>query len=163
MSENIHRVECSQPVFEVKAAGLEAAELLSVLHHEAFAGREPWDAAAFRQILAMPGVLALLACVSQDEGSLPVGFIVSRHVVDEGEILSLGVHPQWQRRGIARRLLSHLVQKARQADETLFLEVRFSNGAASGLYGQLGFRQVAVRPRYYEDGEDARLLRWSPV
>ncbi|WP_158075948.1 ribosomal protein S18-alanine N-acetyltransferase [Bombella intestini] len=150
---------------ELSAVGLEAARLLSVLHHAAFLGREPWDETAIGQILALQGVEAWLACVqgsSSEQGMVPVGFIISRYVMDEGEILSLGVHPDWQRRGIARSLLAHVVKRAQQNKATLFLEVRFSNEAAFGLYGQFGFQQVAVRRRYYEDGEDARLLRWSP-
>lgn len=147
---------------ELREVGPEAAELLASLHHAAFSGHEPWDMTAFGQILAMPGVVAWLASVSWAGKALPVGFIVSRHVVDEGEILSLGVHPRWRRCGVARRLLAHLVRQAEQAGDTLFLEVRVSNRAAAGLYEALGFRQVAMRPRYYDDGEDARLLRWSP-
>lgn len=162
MSAELNPAEQGPCAVELKEAGPEAAELLAVLHYAAFEGREPWDAVAFGQILGMPGVVVWLACVSQSEEAVPVGFIVSRHVVDEGEILSLGVHPQWQRRGIAWVLLAHLVGRAGQMGETLFLEVRFNNRAASSLYEQLGFRQVAVRPRYYEDGEDARLLKWSP-
>lgn len=143
---------------ELVAVGPEAARVVSALHHAAFSGRDPWDETACGQILALPGVEAWLACVSD----VPVGFIISRHVLDEGEVLSLGVHPQWQRQGLAHRLLSHLINRARQEAATLFLEVRLSNEAAFALYGRCGFQQVAVRRRYYDDGEDARLLRWSP-
>lgn len=157
------------PVIELKQAGPEAAALLAVLHQASFAGKETWDEAAFRQILDMPGVVVWLACVGESLSGqnmepevVPAGFVITRHVLDEGEILSLGVHPRWQRRGIARKLLQHILNGARQAGDTLFLEVRVSNEAAARLYGQVGFQQVAVRSRYYEDGEDARLLRWMP-
>lgn len=165
MVQNARPIRSEMPAIELSAVGLEAARILSVLHHAAFLGREPWDEAAIGQILALQGVEAWVACVdgsSRGQGMVPVGFIISRYVMDEGEILSLGVHPDWQRRGVARSLLAHVVKRARQDRATLFLEVRFSNEAAFGLYGQLGFQQVAVRRRYYEDGEDARLLRWSP-
>ncbi len=39
------------------------------------------------------------------------------------------------------------------------LEVRRSNAAALALYGDLGYRQVGVRPNYYaEEGEDAIVM-----
>lgn len=164
-AQNVGSICSEVPRIELSAVGSEAAYLLSVLHHAAFSGREPWDERAIGQILALPGVEAWVACAdsrSCEQESVPVGFIINRYVMDEGEILALGVHPEWQRQGVARSLLSHVVKKAQQDRATLFLEVRFSNEAAFGLYGQLGFQQVAVRRRYYDDGEDARLLRWSP-
>ncbi len=39
------------------------------------------------------------------------------------------------------------------------LEVRASNAPAIALYRQLGYREVAVRPRYYaEENEDAIVM-----
>lgn len=153
------------PVIALRQVGPEAASLLSLVHHAAFAGKEPWDEAAFRQILEMPGVVAWLACVEDrlpEREMVPAGFIITRYVLDEGEILSLAVHPHKQRRGVARTLLQHVLKQVQKGRETLFLEVRVSNQAAATLYEHAGFQQVAVRSRYYEDGEDARLLRWLP-
>ncbi|MCX5620351.1 ribosomal protein S18-alanine N-acetyltransferase [Bombella pollinis] len=147
--------------------GVEATALLSALHHAVFAEHEPWSQAAFEQIFTMPGAEVWLACKvasqsvnNEPKEALPIGFIVSRSVLDEGEILSLGVHPAWRRRGIGRYMLRHLLHKARQEGMTLFLEVRLSNKHAAALYEQEGFQQIAVRPHYYQDGEDARIFRY---
>jgi len=45
-----------------------------------------------------------------------------------------------------------------------FLEVRRSNRGARNMYESYGFAEIGVRPRYYEDGEDAvvMLLEISP-
>ena len=44
----------------------------------------------------------------------------------------------------------------------MVLEVRVSNLAARSLYQKLGFVEVGVRPRYYEDtGEDAVLMDYA--
>jgi ribosomal-protein-alanine N-acetyltransferase len=40
----------------------------------------------------------------------------------------------------------------------LFLEVRVSNRPAVSLYEGFGFSEMAVRARYYPDGEDARVM-----
>ena len=39
------------------------------------------------------------------------------------------------------------------------LEVRVSNAPAIGLYKKFGFAEAGVRPKYYENGEDA-LIMW---
>ncbi len=158
-----------ETTFILTQVSVEAAPLLSSLHHAAFVGHEPWTQTAFEQVLTMPGVEAWLVCIKayqiaeeEPAEALPVGFMVCRFVLDEGEILSLGVHPHWRRRGIARHLLEHLVQRAHDEGITLFLEVRRGNHKACLLYEQIGFQQVAIRLCYYDDGEDARLLRFSP-
>jgi ribosomal-protein-alanine N-acetyltransferase len=40
-----------------------------------------------------------------------------------------------------------------------FLEVRPSNAAARALYERAGFRDAGLRARYYQDGEDALVMR----
>jgi ribosomal-protein-alanine N-acetyltransferase len=77
-------------------------------------------------------------------------------------LLNLCVHPNAQRAGYGRRLLSALMLRATDAGaERIFLEVRPSNQAALRLYASVGFAQIGVRPAYYqaENGrEDAVIL-----
>jgi len=40
----------------------------------------------------------------------------------------------------------------------VFLEVRESNAPARALYGRAGFVSIAVRKKYYGDGEDAVVM-----
>jgi ribosomal-protein-alanine N-acetyltransferase len=48
-------------------------------------------------------------------------------------------------------MLMLLLERARQAGmETVFLEVRPSNPRAIALYESAGFRQVGLRPGYYQ-------------
>ena len=92
-----------------------------------------------------------------------VGYMVHGTVCDEAELLTLGVAPGWQRRGIASRLLERLFAGARAAGCTqVFLEVRAGNAAARALYARYGFVQVGRRAGYYAAGagrEDALVLR----
>jgi len=58
-------------------------------------------------------------------------------------ISNLAVHPDYRRRGIARRLVSAGVQMARQRGASrISLEVRAENSAARALYAKLGFAEV---------------------
>ncbi len=71
-------------------------------------------------------------------------------------IVTLGVHPDHQRRGLGRRLLAVCEQNMSQA--TIRLTVRTSNQAAIQLYLETGYRRAYVEPRYYNDGEDGIVM-----
>ena len=83
-------------------------------------------------------------------------------VLDELELLIIGVAKAWQRRGLGRKLLSNLIESARGTFVCVHLEVRASNAPARALYDALGFEEVGRRRNYYrtESGrEDAILMR----
>jgi GNAT superfamily N-acetyltransferase len=64
------------------------------------------------------------------------------------EISGVCTHPDFQGRGLARRLMLKLVQRQMQRDETPFLHVMRNNEGARGLYERMGFRtrrEVVVR------------------
>jgi ribosomal-protein-alanine N-acetyltransferase len=83
------------------------------------------------------------------------GFIMSRLVEDEAEILSVAVAAHHQGRGLARKLLDlHLRRLAGLSARAVFLEVDEHNEPAIRLYARAGFREVARRPNYYP-GETA--------
>ncbi len=146
----------------IQPCGLEAAAVLAALHAEAFAGQsqELWSEQSLRELLAMPGALALLAL----QGEQPVGFILLRLAADEAEIITLAVQPQLRRQGVARRLLTvGLAKVTGRGAQQCFLEVDDSNVAARSLYASAGFAEVGRRPGYYRDAagvpRDALLMR----
>ncbi len=103
---------------------------------------------------------AVLLVAREHEGGAPVAFALAWQVADELELLDLGTDPAFRRRGLARALLNALFARANAAAvSALYLEVRPSNAAALSLYRASGFTELARRPRYYPDGEDALLLR----
>jgi ribosomal protein S18 acetylase RimI-like enzyme len=66
------------------------------------------------------------------------------------------VLPDYRRRGIGTALLQ--VCEANIRLPSVRLNVRVSNDQAIRLYKQLGYFQVGLWPRYYQDGEDALIL-----
>ena len=79
-----------------------------------------------------------------------VGFAITQVVLDEASLFNIAVDPAYQRRGLGRQLLQHLIAALQQRDVmTLWLEVRASNQPAIALYEQLEFHQVTRRPSYY--------------
>jgi ribosomal-protein-alanine N-acetyltransferase len=135
---------------------------LAELHAAIF--QEPWDqrwsAQSFAEILAMPGSGGWLL---SDAGS-PIGFMLARFALDEGEIMLTGIVPEARRRGHASRLLQVLFEAARAAGiARLFLEHAAGNEAAGALYSRFGFTRIGRRRAYYErrggGREDAITLR----
>lgn len=130
------------------------AALLSALHGACF--DRGWDAAAFGEILAMPGAAAWSA--ETDDG--PTGFIVLRQAADEAEIITVGTVPEQRRGGLAARLIRHSAGELTGCAR-LFLEVAARNSAARALYARLGFNEVGRRRKYYDNGDDALVLARS--
>lgn len=97
---------------------------------------------------------------------IPHSFIQSYGVmsaaVGEAHILNLSVRPELQGRGLARRMLEHLLELARLLDvTTVFLEVRPSNHRAVRLYSSVGFCEIGLRLGYYPTArgrEDALVM-----
>ena len=56
------------------------------------------------------------------------------------EISGICTHPQFQGRGLARRLTSKLIYRQMQRGETPFLHVMSANSVARALYRRMGFR-----------------------
>jgi ribosomal-protein-alanine acetyltransferase len=89
------------------------------------------------------------------------GFIVVSLLPFQAEVEIIAVAPQFQRRGLARRLFAVLADELRACQPTeLLLELRASNLPALAFYRSLGFAETGLRPRYYHDPiEDALLMR----
>lgn len=89
-------------------------------------------------------------------------FAVTQVVVDEATLFNIAVDPAYQRRGLGRALLEHLIAELEAKDVfTLWLEVRASNTAARALYESLGFNEATIRRNYYpakEGREDAIIM-----
>jgi ribosomal-protein-alanine N-acetyltransferase len=71
-------------------------------------------------------------------------------------LYSLAVATDFQRRGLARRLLKEAERKAlRRGCRTMRLEVQADDDAAIRLYENAGYRLFGRRPRYYAGRIDA--------
>lgn len=85
------------------------------------------------------------------------GFFLSRTVLDEEELLLLGVAPEFRRQGIGGQLINRLCQEARQRGVSrMFLEMRRGN-PAEYLYIRNGFIPSGIRPNYYKTLDGKRI------
>lgn len=81
-------------------------------------------------------------------------------VFEEGHITNIAVDASARGRGIGTGVTRALMQyAANMGVQYMTLEVRKSNLVAQRMYKSLGFIELGVRKRYYEDnGEDAYLM-----
>jgi [ribosomal protein S18]-alanine N-acetyltransferase len=141
------------PVPVIRAMGLD--DLDRVLALERLVYPSPWSEGIFRDELAAPGRVYLVAEVDGDLA----GFGGMMVVADEGHVTNVAVDPTHRRSRVATRLMLEMVERGLAAGARhLTLEVRVSNRAAQRLYGRFGMAPVGVRKDYYVD-EDA-LIMW---
>ncbi len=118
----------------------------------------PWSEGIFRDCLRVGYV-----CRVVDVGGELAGYGIMSVGAGEAHILNVCIRDEYRCRGLARKILLYLLDRARTAGMyEAFLEVRPSNIAAARLYHSLGFEQVGVRRGYYQataGREDAAVLR----
>jgi len=134
----------AEPTFS-EARPSDAAPL-AALHATSF--HRGWSEDEFERLLLDRGVVTHRAMI----GRRLVGFIMSRLVEGEAEILSVAVAAARRNRGLARQLLNlHMRRLAALGTRTIFLEVDESNVPARRLYQRAGFIAVGQRRGYYAD------------
>ena len=137
----------------LRSASINDLSAISQIEHESFS--PSWTAATFQAELENPQARFLIA----EQENMLLGYVCSWLVVDEIQILRVAVRPDARRDGVASRLVYELLGKVRREGATFAsLEVRKDNSPARRLYSQLGFSERAIRPDYYDDGEDALFL-----
>ncbi|HYN54804.1 MAG TPA: ribosomal protein S18-alanine N-acetyltransferase [Methylotenera sp.] len=91
-----------------------------------------------------------------------IGYALLMMVLDEAHLLNLSIAKAYQKQGLGRFLLEHMLQIARNHHAAnMFLEVRPSNISAIALYEKIGFNEMAIRRNYYPAAtgrEDAVLM-----
>lgn len=100
--------------------------------------------------------------LTRDDAGVVVATLELMRGVDETEILNVETLPSHRRQGLARSLLVDAFDWARQNNrQAVWLEVRVGNAAAITLYEKAGFIPVRLRKRYYADGEDALVMKYT--
>lgn len=144
----------------VSQVGAAHAAVMAAIHTDGF--DHPWSADTLVTLLGGPGVMAFIAM----EADEPLGFILSRVVVDEAEVLTIAVRAEFRRRGIGALLLRAAAEHAVSAGaERFFLEVAEGNMAARCLYSSLTFTEVGRRKAYYDlpGGRQDALVLVAPL
>jgi ribosomal-protein-alanine N-acetyltransferase len=143
---------------EIRIRAMEESDVPAVIAIERAAYQFPWSETIFRDCVRVGYVCRVAVIAGQ-----PVGYGVMSTGAGEAHVLNLCIRPEYRCRGLGRRMLEHLFDRAQIAGvHDVFLEVRPSNTAAIRLYQSLGFRPIGVRRGYYQalgGREDAVVLK----
>lgn len=91
---------------------------------------------------------------------VPVAYITYSLSYDFADIESVFVMPDYRKQGIAKKLILEAEKHIKESGkEAIFLEVKPTNESAIKTYSSCGYKQIAVRAKYYSDGSDALIMR----
>ena len=93
--------------------------------------------------------------VLEDESTV-IGYINTRDIGGDVDLMSICVAPEYQGRGCGAMLMERILA---EPYDRIILEVRESNVKAIGLYEKFGFEKYARRREYYSNpAEDAIIM-----
>ena len=133
------------------------SDIAAIIEIEKSLFSDPWDIQLFEDAIEKENKYFFVVV---EAGKL-AGYIIFEKVLDEGHISNLAIAKEYQKRGIGSKLVSYVLDLARQKKlKEIFLEVRESNEAAKKLYSKFGFKEVGRRKGYYSKvNEDALIFR----
>ena len=145
----------ARPLNLVRRLNLDDCQAVADLETQLFAGR--FTPQSLRDMLNKPAFYgAVLPAVGQAAGSAVVihAYCLSTTTADCADIIAIGTHSDWQRRGFGRIMLEHLIGVTEQQHvEKILLEVAADNMPARQLYDSCGFVEIGCRKNYYKRGE----------
>lgn len=90
-------------------------------------------------------------------GSVQLDLDMPPNQQHRAEVSKLLVHPNFRRKGIARKLMASLESKARASGRSLITLDTRTGDKAEPLYADLGYVVAGVIPQFARDPNDARL------
>ena len=147
----------TKPPAGIVITPLHADHLDDLADLESIAFSRPWSYDALAEELQNP--LAVFYVAEDVEAESAVGYLGMHHILDEGYITNVVVHPAWRRKGLARCLLREAEQYAKKNKlQRITLEVRASNKLAIVLYEGFGFEREGMRPGFYDSPKEDALI-----
>lgn len=123
-------------------------------------GADAYDRNLFAELFGKCGRLFLVAAAGAGIRAYMVTSTAVRRGTLCAELVSVAVDPARRGQGIASSLMRSTLRRLRlRRAGQLTLAVRTSNWQAQALYAKFGFARLRQMRRYYEDGEDALVLR----
>lgn len=144
----------------VTVRGLQEGDIEELARIEEESFTMPWSEKIFRDLLTRSYCCYVVA---ELEGKV-VGGCGFTNSCNEANIDNVVVDADFRGRGIARKMLQHLMELGESAGVTAFtLEVRAGNEVAIHMYETLGFHSEGIRPGFYEKPMEDAVIMWRYV
>ena len=141
----------TRPLSPVRPLNLDDCQAVADLETQLFAGR--FTVQSLRDMLNKS---AFYGAVLPAAGQAAVihAYCLSTITADCADLIAIGTHSDWHRRGFGRVMLEHLIGVIEQRHvEKIVLEVAADNMPARQLYDSCGFFEIGCRKNYYQCGE----------
>jgi ribosomal-protein-alanine N-acetyltransferase len=144
--------------YEITLARSSDAPLIASLSRDAIERGLNWSWTPQRVLRSMRD--AATNTIVAREREMLAGFAILKYREEDAHLLLMAVHSSRRRRGVASALLEWLEVTARVAGiSSIRVEARETNFAARQFYGKHGYRQVELLRGYYENRDDAVVLK----
>ena len=143
-------------MIKLRRFSLTDLEKVMEIEKASFPNREAWSKDYFKSLyLKYPEGFI----VAENEDKI-IGYTIGRSKNDSGEIVSLAVDPAWRQKGIGTKLTNFLIEhfKEKRVKE-ISLCVRTKNKTVISFYQNLGFKILKIIKNYYQNGDDAYLMK----
>lgn len=145
---------------EIRIEKMKMDDLDQVLEIEKSSFSSPWSRTAFEMELSGENRFAYYLVAR--EGCKVIGYLGAWLILNEAHITNIAVRPEYRKSGIGHKLMdSFFAQAAQKNIEAITLEVRVTNDPAQNLYRKLGFKDMGIRPKYYQDNQEDALIMWK--
>ena len=88
-----------------------------------------------------------------------IGFLIEQRCLGEISILNVAVDKKYQNNGFGKKIVSQYLSILPN-NSVVFLEVNINNFIARKIYTSLNFEKIDARKNYYNNGEDALIMRY---
>lgn len=141
---------------EVKIRPMKAEDIRRVFGIAQECGLGSWSLESYKNECANPVARYLVAEIWGEV----MGFAGIWCVVDEAQIMNIGVLEGSRLKGLGSKLMKALMQVAvKEGCSCMTLEVKQTNAPAICLYQKMGFKAVNTRINYYPNNESALMMR----
>ncbi|MCI6609616.1 MAG: ribosomal protein S18-alanine N-acetyltransferase [Ezakiella sp.] len=89
-------------------------------------------------------------------GEIGKSFAIFQLISGEAEIYYIAIKKEFRRKHLADELLNFFITNFDV--NIIFLDVKVSNDPAISFYKKNGFKEIGIRKKYYENGEDAIIM-----
>ena len=137
----------------IRAATEEDLLTISLIEKRVF--RFPWSKKQIKWELSSQHIASNYVMLLRDN---IIGYIFTHKIDKDVQILNIAIDTAYQHKGYGERLLSYFMDQLDE-DISIILEVRKSNFPAINLYLKFGFSELSIREKYYNDGEDAIVMK----
>ena len=140
---------------EIKYYELTYSDIAKVSEMERQFFSTPWSEASIAHYMETGNTIFVVA----RHGEETIGYAAVLCILDEGNLVSIGVEDSYRQMGIASELLNIVYEMAHDRGvASINLEVRGSNEAAIVLYEKHGFVQNGRRKDFYREPKEDALL-----